>query len=336
LYNKFDPVEICFGRSYLVTELIVIVEVYMKKYISLILSLGFIFAFHKHIYAQISSESYVNLSGSKQADEVEFILNKESPSFDLPELSSQVYKMPWKNDEDFLKAQEKHDSYVLLAGFCAVLRNPLPGEEYNVSLASKKLKGCLVKPSKVFSQNTSIGPYTKLRGFKEGASYIGENIIMTEGGGVCKIATSLYNLAVLANLEIIERHHHSMPVNYVPYGQDATVAYGIKDLRFRNTTDEPILIWAEMIGNRLYMGFYGKEKPPKVSWDHHISQLIEIPVKYIKNYNLEPGEMKTVIEGMEGATVKSSITIWYRDGHYVVKNMGISQYSPLTKIIEIN
>ena len=53
-----------------------------------------------------------------------------------------------------------------------------------------------------------------------------------------------------SNLEIIERHNHSMPVAYVPYGQDATVAYGIKDFKFKQHPF-PILIWAEGIGNRL-------------------------------------------------------------------------------------
>ncbi|MCK9443641.1 MAG: VanW family protein [Tissierellaceae bacterium] len=308
----------------------------MKKNICFALYIGFIFTFTHYIYARDSLECCTNLSVLKQSEEIEFILNKDNDNFDIPEISSQINNMPWKNDEDFLKEQEKYEAYVLLAGFCAVLRNPLPGEEYNVSLASKKIKGSVIKPSKIFSQNMSIGPYTKLRGFKEGASYIGENIIMTEGGGVCKIATTLYNLAVLSNLDIVERHNHSMPVNYVPYGQDATVAYGIKDFRFRNTTDNPILIWAEMIDNRLYMGFYGAEKPPKITWEHQISHLVEPSIKYVKNENLKSGEMKTVIEGMEGATVKTTITIWYKDEHYVIKNMGISQYTPLPKVIEIN
>ena len=56
---------------------------------------------------------------------------------------------------------------------------------------------------------------------------------MDTGGGACKIATSLYNLVVLTNQEVIERHNHSMPINYVPYGQDATVAYGVKDLNLK-------------------------------------------------------------------------------------------------------
>jgi len=273
---------------------------------------------------------------NEDQDELKIILNSRDDRYDIPEVSGQVFNMPWRNDEDFLKAKEKYDTHTLIAGFCAVLNDPLPGEQYNVYLASKKIKGYVIKPSKVFSQNASIGPYTKLRGFKEGASYIGDKIVMTEGGGVCKIATTLYNLAVLSNLEIIERHNHSMPVNYVPYGQDATVSYGVKDLKFKNTTDGPILIWSEMIGNRLYMGFYGKEKAPKVIWNHEISDLVEPSIRYIKNENLEPGESRTVIKGMKGATVKSTVTIFFRDGHYIIKNMGISYYSPLPTIIEIN
>lgn len=268
--------------------------------------------------------------------EIEFMINKRNDRYDIPEKSGEVSNMPWRNDKDFLRAKEKYNTPILIAGFCAVLKNPLPGEEYNVNLASKKIKGQVIKPSKIFSQNSAIGPYTKLRGFKEGASYIGNNIIMTEGGGVCKIATTLYNLVVLSNLEVIERHNHSMPINYVPYGQDATVAYGVKDFRFTNTTQNSILIWAEMIGNRLYMGFYGSEKPPKVEWNHEVTNITKPSIKYIKNENLNPGEMKTVLEGMDGATVKSTITILYNNGHYIIKNMGISNYKPLPRVIETN
>jgi len=290
----------------------------------------------------ISAKSYganelpFNRSLNVDNGELKIIINRRNDRYDMPEVSGQVYNMPWRNDKDFLRAKEKYNTHTLIAGFCAVLKDPLPGEEYNVNLASKKIKGYVIKPSKIFSQNSSIGPYTKLRGFKEGASYIGDNIIMTEGGGVCKIATSLYNLAVLSNLEIIERHNHSMPVNYVPYGQDATVAYGVKDLKFKNTTDSPILIWSEMIGNRLYMGFYGTEKPPKVVWNHEISHTVEPSIKYIKNENLEPGQSRTILEGIKGATVKSTVTITFRDGHYIIKNMGTSYYKPLPTIIEIN
>lgn len=268
--------------------------------------------------------------------DLEVLLNNVYENYDIPDTSGPVDNLPWRNNKDFLKAKEKYNTPVLLTGFCSVLKNPLPGEEYNVKFASEKIKGIVIKPSETFSQNSSIGPYTKAKGYKEGASYIGGNIVMTEGGGVCKIATTLYNLAALSNLEIVERHNHSMPINYVPYGQDATVAYGIKDFKFKNNNNSPILIWSKMIDNRLYIAFYGNIKPPQVVWDHQVTNTMEAPIKYIKNENLKSGEMITVLNGMDGATVKSTITITEKDGSFAIKNMGTSHYSPLPKVIEMN
>jgi hypothetical protein len=281
--------------------------------------------------------SYTNTYASDNLNQnLKIIMNNVYDNYDIPDISGKVNNLPWRNNKDFLKAKENHDTPLLLAGFCAVLKNPLPGEEYNVRLASERIRGNIIQPSKIFSQNSTLGPYTKSKGYKDGASYIGGNIIMTEGGGVCKIATTLYNLAALSNLEIIERYNHSMPINYVPYGQDATVAYGVKDFRFKNTTDNTILIWSQMIDNRLYIGFYGKEKPPQVVWNHEVTNIIKPSIKYIKNEKLKPGEMVTILNGMDGATVKSTTTITKSDGSYKIKNMGTSIYAPLPKLIEIN
>lgn len=294
-----------------------------KKFILFILTLTIIY----------STNSYAVPNFYKDLD---IIFNNAYDNYDIPDISTEVHNLPWRNNQDFLKAKEKHNTHLLMAGFCAVLKNPLPGEEYNVSLAAKKIKGTVVQPSKVFSQNSSIGPYTHAKGYKDGASYSSGRIIMTEGGGVCKIASTLYNLAVLSNLEIIERHNHSMPINYVPYGQDATVAYGIKDFQFKNISEDPILIWSQMIQNRLYIAFYGTGKPPKVIWNHETTRTTPAPIKYVKNPKLKPGEMITVLNGMDGATVKSTITITEDDGSINIRNMGISHYSPLPRIIEIN
>lgn len=279
---------------------------------------------------------YEGLQTGSQVEKMDVLLDNIELNYDIPEKSSEVYSLPWRNDKDFLTAKEKYNTPILLTAYCSVLKNPLPGEHYNVNLASEKIKGFLVKSGDVFSQNMNIGPYTKLRGFKEGASYAGNNIVMTEGGGVCKIATTLYNLSVLSDLEVIERHNHSMPINYVPYGQDATVAYGIKDLRFKNTTDNNILIWSKMIENRLYMAFYGEEHSPNVTWNHETTDIVEPSINYRKNENLSKGEENILVEGMDGATVKSTVKVIYDKNHYVIKNMGTSKYIPLPRLIEIH
>ena len=144
-----------------------------------------------------------------------------------PNESGPVVNLPWKDDPKFIEAQKKNETDILLAAYVTVLRDPLPGEEYNVHLAADSLAGKIVSPGHVFSQNNSIGPYVESKGYKKGPTYVGSHVTTTTGGGVCKIASTLYNVSILSNMQVIERHSHGMPVPYVPYGQDATVAYEI-------------------------------------------------------------------------------------------------------------
>ena len=285
--------------------------------------------------------SHITIEAKKITDikegtvEIQMDSNEDNEfEIDVPDVSGPVRNLPWARDEDFLKAKEENNAHILMAAYCSVLIDPLPGESHNVNLAAKSAKGIVIQPGGVFSQNQLIGPYTGERGYKMGTSFAGTNLVKTEGGGVCKIATTLYNVAILSDLEIVERHNHSMPVNYVPYGQDATVAYGNKDFRFRNNYDFPILIWSEIIGHRLYMGIYGRLEPPHVEWVHEITNLVDFPVYYRTNPELKEGEEKVVIKGIRGATVKSKVIIRYNDGTTKVKDLGTSFYHPLPKVIE--
>lgn len=251
-----------------------------------------------------------------------------------PPVSGEITEVPWENDEKFKAAMEDNDTYILMAAYRTVLRDPLPGEEYNVHHAAQLLAGTIVKPGETFSQNQRIGPYTQSRGFQKGPTYMGSTLTTTVGGGVCKIASTLYNVTVLSNLTVTERHYHSMPVPYVPYGQDATVAYGAKDFRFRNSTGFPVLIWARGIDNVLYMGFYGRAKPPKVQWNHKTLKVYPASKVYRTNKNLPADTEKIVLEGMDGAVVKSWVTIENPDGTITIKQLGSSYYNPMAHLIE--
>lgn len=262
--------------------------------------------------------------------------NVIAKNVDTPNESSIVTNLPWANNTEFLIKQQKYETDVLLAAYCTVLKDPLPGEEYNVHLAANNLAGTVIEKGEVFSQNKRLGPYVESKGYRIGPTYIGNKLTTTVGGGVCKISSTLYNVSVLSNLEIVERYNHSMPVPYVPYGQDATVSYGSKDFKFRNNTEFPILIWSEGVGNRLYIGFYGKEKPPNIEWNHNIKQIVEAPKQYMKNTSLNEGEEKILVEGMNGATVESWVTIEYPDGTTKTRKLGTSYYKPMPYLIEIN
>lgn len=250
--------------------------------------------------------------------------------------SGPVTTLPWENNDQFKKAQEQAGTKVLMAAYRTVLRDPLPGEEENVHLAARMLDGIVLNPGEIFSQNQRIGPYIEDRGFKKGPTYIGSQLTTTIGGGVCKIASTLYNVAILSNLQIVERHNHGMPVPYVPYGQDATVSYGNKDLKFKNSTSSPVLIWAEGIDNILYIAFYGTDTPKKVEWHHETLSVQKAQKLYRNNSAIPAGTEKVVLEGMDGAVVKSWLTIENGDGTATTKELGLSRYRPMDHVVEKN
>jgi vancomycin resistance protein YoaR len=244
-------------------------------------------------------------------------------------------KLPWEDEKEFLAMKEKYKANIRMGAFKTVLPDPLPGEEENVSIAADKIAGTVIQPGDVFSQNTEAGPYTKSRGYKSGPTYSGGQLITTIGGGVCKIASTLYNVAILSNMGIVERHNHSMIVPYVPAGQDATVYYGSRDIKIMNKHDWPVLLWARSEGKTLYIAIYGRAKPPKITWHHEILNEKNTYNIYKKNSDLAKGTKKVIYDGYKGYTVKTWLTIEMSDGSKKTKNLGTDYYSPFPGLVEI-
>lgn len=262
--------------------------------------------------------------------------DEEEKAREIPEESQAVNELPWDEDKNFINAQKENDTDVLIAGFSTVFDDSTPEEFENIKLASSKITGTVVNPGEVFSQNETAGPYTEERGYKEGSGYVGGEVVKDFGGGVCKVATTLYNTSIASDIDIVERHNHSMPVGYVPYGQDAAVAYGYKDFKFKNTTDDPMLIWTKLEDNRLYMGFYGKEAAPEVVWEHETLSETETTTRYEANPELDEGEENIIINGMDGKVVDSVLKIKDKNGEEKTKEIGKSSYNPMMSIIERN
>ena len=70
-------------------------------------------------------------------------------------------------------------------------------------------------------------------------------LVFSAGGGLCQLSSLLYHLSLLAGLEILERHAHSVDIyqeeeRFTPLGADATVSFPYRDLRIRNTFNCPI------------------------------------------------------------------------------------------------
>lgn len=104
----------------------------------------------------------------------------------------------------------------------------------NIYIASQAINGSFIRPNGVFSFNDTVGYRTAANGYKSAPVIVAGKMEMDYGGGVCQVSSTLYNAILLAGLTSTERTRHFFPSSYVPAGQDATVADGVLDFKFRN------------------------------------------------------------------------------------------------------
>ena len=112
----------------------------------------------------------------------------------------------------------------------------------NIRIASNSISGQIIKPNQVFSFNDTVGHRTSANGFQTASVIIDGKVEQDWGGGVCQVSSTLYNAVLLAGLTPTERSNHSLPSSYVPLGQDATVADGLLDFKFKNPLPHSVYI----------------------------------------------------------------------------------------------
>ncbi len=121
------------------------------------------------------------------------------------------------------------------------------GRGKNISLAASQINNYALAPGEIFSFNKATMPRDAEHGYELAPIIVGNTVIPGYGGGVCQVSTTLYNAARNADLEIVERYPHSLPIDYVPLGMDATVSDHL-DFKFRNSTEKMIMIKAAAHG----------------------------------------------------------------------------------------
>ena len=146
----------------------------------------------------------------------------------------------------------------LLSAFSTTFNRSDENRSRNIEIASQALSGVLVKQGEVFSFNDRVGLRTPENGYLHAMTLTSTGPVMDWGGGVCQVSTTLYNAALLADFNVVERSTHFDPPAYVPLGQDATVADGQIDLKMKNMRASPAYIKSMIDGDTLEVRIFGK------------------------------------------------------------------------------
>jgi vancomycin resistance protein YoaR len=145
----------------------------------------------------------------------------------------------------------------LVSEFTTYYPSNFPPRLTNIHRAADLMDNTLVLPGKTFSLNKEVGERTGARGFAQGYVISGGRLQVDFGGGVSQLATTTFNAAFFAGLEDVEHHPHSFYISRYPEGREATVAWGAKDLRFRNDTDTGIFVTTSYTNGSVTVSMWG-------------------------------------------------------------------------------
>ena len=207
----------------------------------------------------------------------------------------------------------------------------------NLVLACKKLNGKVIMPGETFSYNAALGPRTYAAGYRNGKIYENGQVVDGLGGGICQISSTLYNAALMSDMEIVERRNHQFVTSYVDKGRDATVVYGLTDFRFKNTRTYPVRLLASATGGVATVSVYGiKEADREYTYSFRTDVISTIPytTKYVEDSSLSAGKEVVTQKGTNGLVCKTYMTKMLNGKIVSTKLLSTDTYSAMQRIVK--
>ncbi len=121
------------------------------------------------------------------------------------------------------------------------------GKVANLKIAIPKLDGLVIPAGRTFSFWDAVGRIRGSDGYVEGMLLSNGKASRGIGGGLCQLSNFLFWILIHADIEIIERHHHSVDVfpdsaRTLPFGSGATIFDNYLDLKLKNVSGRPLQI----------------------------------------------------------------------------------------------
>ncbi len=204
----------------------------------------------------------------------------------------------------------------------------------NIKLLADILTNTVVAPGETFSLNDTAGECNAEKGFQEAGTIINGRVESEIGGGICQVATTVYDAAFFAGYPIDERHNHSNYVSTYEDGMDAAIAYPYFDLKFTNDTNNYMIILVDYDDYSVTCSLWGIDPGYTVeyemtSWEEGDEYTTE------REYDetLDPGTEVVVSSGLNGHSVTIMRWVYSSDGSLIREESIVSNYSARTQVV---
>ncbi|MEA3336057.1 MAG: VanW family protein [Chloroflexota bacterium] len=204
---------------------------------------------------------------------------------------------------------------------------------HNIKTAAAAVDNTVVPPGEVFSFNAAIGDVDAEHGYKDSLIIWGDRTAVGIGGGVCQVSTTAFRAAFYGGFPIEERWNHGYVVGwYGKPGLDATIYTPDVDFKFRNTTDNFLIIKSEVndVKGKLTFNFYGT----KPDWNVQVVGPEVIAEKragtpvYQEDANLTIGQVQQVEWAKKGVDVQWNRLVKGANGEIISDETLESSYTP--------
>ncbi len=205
----------------------------------------------------------------------------------------------------------------------------------NIHTLAAALDGTLIPPGGVFSFNETIGPRTAAKGYQEAPAIVNGKLVPQLGGGICQVGTTIFNAVFESGLPVVERKNHSFYISHYPKGRDATVSWGGPDFKFKNDTEQWVLVATGVSSSSLTISIYGTDPGYDVlaqvgNW----TNVKPHPVEEVKDDTMPEGSRVVEDGGVDGRTIVVT-RIVTKDGSEVRRDTFNSVYRPKAEVVRV-
>jgi vancomycin resistance protein YoaR len=206
----------------------------------------------------------------------------------------------------------------------------------NIRRAAEILDGQIIPAGATFSLNDALGPRTEDRGFVAAPQIAAGRLEDAVGGGVSQVATTIFNAAFFAGLELVTHTPHQFYISRYPAGREATVSFGGPELVFRNDWPAAVLISAQAGDTAITIRLFSTMLDRRVETEtSEPTDYVEPEVKEVENPDLEPGE-REVVQSMGGAGFTVTYTRRVYQGDRLRRDETFTwRYSPQHAFVEV-
>lgn len=207
---------------------------------------------------------------------------------------------------------------------------------HNIHLAADAINNTVCSAGQQWSFNDRAGNCDEERGFEAAGAIVNDEYVDSIGGGICQVATTVFNAVYESGLKVDSRTNHSLYISSYPAGRDAAVSYPELDLKWSDQFTSDVLLQMSYTDTTVTARIVGMSTGYTVTSDVGEWQAGQsYTTKFVVDDTLPTGSHYTKTTGNDGRSISVTRTVRDQSGNVVIKDTFNSVYEPKNEVIAV-